>query len=141
MLYWIRNDEKGKIILTAKELHKKKKMITDKQIKNAYKAYVNQYNRDVSAGISHKESLLPYDAFINVYDSYKQVGRYNIKEGKMVAYKKGANIGGSIAKDQRQFSSTQANVYAKRLNSLKNNKEAYKRFLDRMENDPLLKKK
>lgn len=116
-------------------------MITDKQLKSSYKAYVNQYNRDIQAGMQHKENLLSYNAYINVYDSYKQVGKISSSTGKVLkTFGKGAKLGNQIAKDQRLFSSSQANVYAKRLNTLKNNKEAYKRFLDRMENDPLLKK-
>lgn len=116
-------------------------MITDKQLKSSYKAYVNQYNRDIQAGIHHKENLLSYNAYINVYDSYKQVGKVSSSTGKVLkTFGKGAKLGNQIAKDQRQFSSNQARVYAKRLNTLKNNKEAYKRFLDRMENDHLLKK-
>lgn len=119
-------------------------MITDKKIKNAYKAYVNQYNRDVSAGISHKESLLPYDAFINVYDSYKLTSEVfsSITDSKGNVIKKYGkkNVGGEIARDQRLYSKRIAEIYSQKLVTLRKNKKAYKLFLEKVEADSKLKK-
>lgn len=116
-------------------------MITDKQLKSSYKAYVNQYNRDAQAGVTHKENLYSYDAYVNVYDSYKQVGKVSSSTGKVLkTFGKGAKLGNQIAKDQRLFSSSQADIYEKRLKQIKGNKQAYKMFLNAIEDDPLLKK-
>lgn len=113
-------------------------MITDKQTKNAYKAYVNQFNRDTKAGIDHVGEMLEYEAFINVYDLRKEEGRYNNKEKKFELYKKGANIGGAIARDQRYYNADISRIYGAKLDTIRKNEEAYKRFLEKVEKDPKL---
>lgn len=113
-------------------------MITDKQIKNAYKAYVNQFNKDTKAGIDHVGEMLEYEAFINVYDLRKGQGRYNSKEQKFVLYKKGSNIGGSIARDQRYYNADISRIYGAKLDTIRKKEETYKRFLEKVEKDPML---